>query len=295
MKKNSMFLRLLAAVMVLLMMIPAACLAETAPDYTKLTEGAEVRIMSYNVLHPDWNDMIKITGRNENFLAIINRYMPDVVGLQEAGAKWHKFWKPHLIDTGIYSTACRKSNAEGFTYNTSAILYKMDTLKLLDEYVLDLDKNSATRVLSVAVFEYIADGSRFVVCNTHTAPSNAPEEYNRHFGDLMKMIPAEMEKYAGLPFILTGDYNTDEEFEMFTTFMNAVNVNTAKYEADVVVREHATYKGWKDEELNPDRLYVVDHIFVNEMTDVKLYNVVIDQEAQDASDHLPVYADIELK
>lgn len=295
MKKNSLFLRLLTVVLAVMMAIPAIGFAQTAPENTALAEGADVRIMSYNVLHPDWNDRIAITGRDQNFITVINRYMPDVVGLQEAGAKWHKFWKKELIDTGVYGVACRKSNAEGFTYCTTAFLYNPNTVKLVDEYLLDLDKNSATRVLAVAVFEMLSDGTRFVVGNTHTAPSNAPEEYNRHFNDLMKMIPAEMEKYAGLPFILTGDYNTDEEFDMFPTFMNSVGVKSAKAEADVMVREHATYKGWGDEELNPERRYVVDHIFVNDQTDVKLYDVVVDQEAQEASDHLPVYADIDLK
>ena len=108
MKKNSMILRLLAAVLALMLLAPALCLAETT-DAAELAEGADIRIMSYNILHPEWNDWISIKGRDEKFLNILQYYMPDVIGIQEAGAKWHRFWIPKLIDTGIYSFACRQT------------------------------------------------------------------------------------------------------------------------------------------------------------------------------------------
>lgn len=294
MKKNSMILRLLAAVLALMLLAPALCLAETT-DAAELAEGADVRIMSYNILHPEWNDWIPIKGRDQRFLDILQYYMPDVVGIQEAGAQWHRFWIPKLIDTGIYSFACRKSNAEGFTFSTTTFLYNPKTVKLVDEYVLDLVPNHATRVLAVAVFEKLSDGTRFVVTNTHTSASYEKELYAQNFADLMVLAADEMKKYEGLPFFMTGDYNTDEAFEMYQTFMDTLGVKNTKYEADVMVRDHATYIGWQDEELEPNRDYCVDYIFFKGPADVKLYNVVVDHEAKNASDHLPIYADIDLK
>ena len=39
----------------------------------------------------------------------------------------------------------------------------------------------------------------------------------------------------------------------------------------------------------------IRRIFVNGKTDVKLYNVVIDHDVQNTSDHFPIYADIDLQ
>ena len=292
MKKN--FLRLLAVVLMLMMVIPA-CFAEDTADRQELAEGADIRVMSYNILHPDWNDRIPIKGRDEKVMNILKYYMPDVVAVQEAGAKWHRYWIANLIDTGIYAPACRQSHAEGFSFSTTTFLYNPNTLKLVDEYILDLVPNHVTRVLAVCVFEKISDGTRFVVTNTHPAASYEVEEQMKHFADIMKYAKEEMQKYAGLPFIMAGDYNTDEAFKMYPIFMNTLNLKNAKYEADVMVQAHATYIGWEGEELEPGRDYCVDHIFVNDKTDVKLYNVVTGHDAPHASDHLPVYADIDLK
>ena len=68
MKKNSMLLRLLAAALILIMSLPALCLAE---ETAELAEGADIRVMSYNILHPDWNDKIPIKGRDEKVMNIL--------------------------------------------------------------------------------------------------------------------------------------------------------------------------------------------------------------------------------
>ena len=61
---------LLAAVLALMLLAPALCLAETT-DAAELAEGADIRIMSYNILHPEWNDWIPIKGRDQLFLDIL--------------------------------------------------------------------------------------------------------------------------------------------------------------------------------------------------------------------------------
>ena len=66
------------------------------------------------------------------------------------------------------------------------------------------------------------DGSRFVVANTHPASSTDTEVYARNCADIMEIGAAEMAKYADLPFIMTGDYNTRESSEMYQTLMNTV-------------------------------------------------------------------------
>jgi len=286
--------KLFALVLALVLTLCAVpCFAETADD-PALAEGADIRIMSFNLMNPDWSKS-PVTDRIQNVADILMHYQPDVVGIQEANGKWQKALKPLLTETGLYNPACRQANAAGFKYNMTAFMYNVATVQLVDEYVLDLDPGSDIRVFAVAVFETLSDGTRFVVANTHPASSTETENYTRNCEDIMTIGKEQMEKYAGLPFILTGDYNTDEAFEMYQTLMNTLGVKDAKYEADVLVRNSATYIGWQGEELNPDRDYCVDHIFVNANTDVKLFNVVVDFDIRNTTDHFPIYADIDLK
>ena len=283
--------KLLALVLALVLMLSAVpCLAETA-DVAALAEGADIRIMSFNLMNPDWSK-VAITDRIQNVVDTLLYYQPDVVGLQEANGKWQKGLKPLLTETGLYNPACRQSNADGFKYNMSAFMYNVATVQLVDEYVLDLDPGSDIRVLAVAVFEKLSDGTRFVVANTHPASSTETENYNRNCEDIMTIAAAEMEKYAGLPFIMTGDYNTRETSEMYTTIMTTLGVKDAKYEADVMVRNQSTYIAWQEEETEPN--CCIDHIFVNDKTDTKLFNIVVDFDMRNTTDHFPIYADIDL-
>ena len=161
MKNHFRFVRLLSIILALLF-VPVLGLAEAETvDAPELTEGASLRIMSYNILHPDWSH-VPVTGRVDIVADILLYYMPDVAAIQEAGAKWHKALKPLLVDTGLYAPACRQSNAEGFIYCCTTFLYNPQTVSLVEEYIMDLDFRDAARVFSVAVFERLSDGARFV-------------------------------------------------------------------------------------------------------------------------------------
>ena len=149
--------------------------------------------------------------------------------------------------------------------------------------------------LSVAVFEKLSDGKRFIVTNTHPAPTGQAANYERNFADLMRIAGAELEKYKDLPVIMTGDFNTKEQASMYTEFMKTVGVKDAKYDAEVLVRDYCTFSGWPDVAPKKGNASCIDHIFINANADAKLFNVVIDHNVEDTSDHIPIYADIDLK
>ena len=294
MKNRSRFVRLLVLVLTLALSAFPPCFgwAETEGG-PALAEGADLRVMSFNILHPDWSH-IPVKGRGEIVADILLSYRPDVVALQEAGAKWHKALKPLLADTGLYAPACRQSNAEGFIYCATTFLYNPQTVRLAEEYILDLDFKDAARVFSVAVFERLSDGVRFVVTNTHPAPRDQAENYARNMPDLMAFAADTVQKYAGLPVILAGDFNTPEQSDLYGELMNAAGVRDAKYAADVLVRNCSTWFGYRDVPDPDNREYCVDHLFVNDWVDVKLFSIVLDHGVENASDHTPIYADIRL-
>ena len=291
MKHRSRFICLLAAVMMLSAFMP--CIAEEE-DNPALAEGADLRIMSFNILHPEWS-RVPVKGRDEIVTEILRYYMPDVVALQEAGAQWHKALKPILMDTGEYATACRQSNADGFLYNTTCFLYNPQTVRLAEEYILDLDYKSPSRVFAVAVFERLSDGARFVMTNTHPAPRDDPENYARNMSSLTAFAAETAGKYAGLPIIIAGDFNTPEDSELYLALMDEAGVRDAKYEAAVLVRNCSTFFGYQVAPDPENTDLCVDHLFVNDQVDVRLFNEVIGHDVQNASDHIPIYIDIDLK
>ena len=214
---------------------------------------------------------------------------------RKRGAKWHKALIPLLTDTGEYAFACRKSNAEGFIYCCTSFLYNPQTVKLVDEYVLDLDFRDAARVFSVAVFERLNGGAQFVVTNTHPAPRDTPEKYARNMADLTSFAADTVKKYEGLPVILAGDFNTPDQAELYLDFMNAAGVRDAKYQAEARAYDCSTFFGYPAVPDTESRDLCVDHLFVNDQVDVKLYDAVIDHGAENASDHIPIYADVALR
>ena len=279
----------------LTLLVCASCAAETeTTDDPALAAGADLRIMSYNIMHPDWS-RVPVKGRDEIVTEILCYYRPDVAVLQEAGAKWHKALKPLLVDTGLYAQACRQSNAEGFIYCCTTFLYDPQTVRPVEESILDLEPKDAARVFSVAVFERLSDGVRFVVTNTHPAPRDEPAEYERNMADITAIAAGVRAKYIGLPVIMAGDFNTPEQSDKYTEFMEKAGMRDAKAVSEVLVRDYSTFFGFK---IAPDpgiRDLCVDHIFVSPEVDVMLFNAVIGHDVENASDHIPIYADIRLK
>ena len=292
MKQRTRLAVLLILVLTLCLVSPG--IAEEPDDDPGLAEGASLRIMSYNILHPDWS-RVPAAGRDEIVADILRTYRPDVAAIQEAGAKWHKALVPLLVDSGEYAFACRKSNAEGFIYCCTTFLYNPRTVSLVEEYILDLDFRDAARVFSVAVFERLSDGARFVVTNAHPAPRETPEKYERNMADLTAFAADAAKKYAGLPVVMAGDFNTPEQTEWYLKLMDEAGVRDAKYEAAVLVRDCSTYFGYQVAPNTENTDLCVDHLFVNDQVDVKLFNAIIGHDVENASDHIPIYADIALK
>lgn len=284
--------RLITFLLVSAILLASFCLSETeTTDRQELAVGANLRVMSFNIMHPDWS-RIPVKGRDEIVRDILLYYMPDVVAVQEAGAKWHKALIPLLVDNGFYAQACRKSNADGFTYCTTTFLYNPVTLKLSEEYILDLNYKDATRVFSVAVFVRLSDGARFAVANTHPAPRDEQQKYTRNMSDITAFTADLIAEYTDIPVIVMGDFNTPEQTEEYLSFMTETGMRDAKYEAEVLVRNCSTFFGYQVTPNTDEHDLCVDHIFVNDKISVKLFNAVIDHDVQNASDHIPVYADI---
>lgn len=263
-------------------------------DNVELASGADIRVMSYNILHESWsnNGPAPIFGRAERLARILTYYQPDVVGLQEVSNSWYRQIGKQLVDDGIYQRAC--FSTELGAWMLTAFLYNPKTVKPVEEHIIALDPNSDIRILTVAVFEKLSDGKRFVVTNTH--PNASGEGYTRNIETLMQVGAEQLEKYKDLPVIMTGDFNTREQSEVYTRIISELAVTDAKYQADTLVREYSTFLdgGWGGS-AKPGSTGCLDHIFINSHAKSILFNVIIDLETEVTSDHLPIYGDIKLQ
>ncbi len=298
MNRKYIFVRMFSIILcvVMLMMFNTSCVGQgkLAPEATK-AEGADIRVMSYNILHPSWSgvvDNLPVEGRDKVVSAIINDYRPDVVGLQEANWEWHFALKELLVDNGVYEQAC---NGDEENYIMTTFLYNTKTVKLIDSEVVDLDDGSDIRVVSIAVFQKRSGKDRFVVINTHPAPYS-DQSYSKNCQDILDIVGDKMNKYKDLPVIMTGDYNTGEKQEFYSTIQSTLGVADAKYSADEIVNNYGTFFDpcWGGE-FDPQGERAIDHIFVNDKAQSKLFSVIIDHDVNKASDHLPIYADVDLK
>jgi endonuclease/exonuclease/phosphatase family metal-dependent hydrolase len=174
----------------------------------------------------------------------------------------------------------------------TGFLYNPATVKVVDSYVIDIVPDSEIRVVSVAVFERLESGEQFVVMNTHPAPQEQAS-YGDHMKKIAEIECAEMEKYKDMPVFLVGDFNTRENQQEYADFTAALGVKNVKYEADQLLHDYAGNGFKAPVENNGSRC--IDHIFINENIDAKLYSAVIHDGIERGSDHIPIYADVALK
>ena len=266
-------------------------------DRAEVAEGTDLRIMSYNILNQDYvPDNPLPPERDEEFAAVLFYYMPDVVGVQEANLAWHESFDLLFGPSGLYLPACRYHDGENTAQTT--FLYNPLTVKLIDEYVIhytDWD-DSDIRVVSFAVFEKLSDGKRFVMTNTHPAPH--AEYYSGHIDELIRIKTEEFAKYADLPIIMTGDFNTRESQAQYNQILSSLGMTDARYDEGVeLVRDVCTYTSLPSGEavggtVTQANRNNIDHIFINDKLNSLLFNVVIDHNVVNISDHLPIYADL---
>jgi endonuclease/exonuclease/phosphatase family metal-dependent hydrolase len=135
--------------------------------------------------------------------------------------------------------------------------------------------------------------------NTHPAPHSGV--YEKHIPEMIRIKAEEFAKYADLPIIMTGDFNTRENQSQYTEILTSLGMTDARYAEGVErVRNICTYTSLPSGEAIGGTFYEsntgnIDHIFINEHADAKLFNVIIDHGVEYISDHLPIYADLILK
>ena len=132
-------------------------------------EGANVRIMTYNLLVEAWNSNRKtgisnpLDARVEQVSKTIKHYSPDVIAIQEMCEKWHGKLPKQLKDD---FSMVKEFNGM-FEYTSMMYNHKKVTPIEMGKVKYSKRSESKMRYAAWALFEKNDTKSRFIVMNTH--------------------------------------------------------------------------------------------------------------------------------
>ena len=258
----------------------------------------KIRIMTSNI----WGDFFgnPVPPRAPLLAAVYARYTPDVLGLQEAGPSW---WKSSLIPALLENYAQVPVDTGEFT-NCIPVFYRKDRFELLDSgaylYHVELDYSKGW---NCGVLKDRESGKTFAVFNTHFwwKPELRDDVIRRYNAmDMVRAMEQTAKKY-GCPVFFTGDLNCKYD-SMAWKYLRGRGWRTSYACTD----DHsACSSNHHDPVIHPDGTctgsttdepveFSIDHIGIPEGIKVLRQYAVVDREALDASDHSPIYADVEI-
>lgn len=266
-------------------------------DYSK---RSDIRIMSHNI----WCG--EVHNRDLHLAEIYFRHAPDVLALQEMT---QNLYDSRLLSLLEEKYELLKPDTQGLLDNTPLLVRRgvFDVVKC-GWHIYDGLNNHKSKSLAWAILRKTDDGSEIGVISTHYWWQAGPES------DLARVYDAkQLTAYAhfmqveyGVPVVAMGDLNmrigAPGYIEMTST--GATDMRMAAVEYASRSNTHHPYAVYNPEsgeyENGPmpkgSHLNAIDHMFVygHEQLDVRVFNVVTEQEALDVSDHCPIYVDCKI-
>ena len=231
----------------------------------------EYRFMTYNVLYEKWatGGVIppEVEIRKEIVSFLILRYSPDVIALQETFDNWHR-QLPDLIKDEYAFVCPKRSDNE---VNRSPLIYKKDKLTLLDSGYIDIEQTVTVnrRVITWALFEDRNTKKQFYVLGTHWNPHSEEEKLaqSNRMGEYIKDLRSE----HNLPVVAMGDFNSVPSNQSYQTFQSVSGLEKVSATSGV------------------------DHIFFSGAFTAVAQGYESGNCARYASDHFPVWIDMNLE
>jgi len=262
-------------------------------DNIELTEGADIRVMSFNILSEEWAAEAKdIDARIPGVVGCISYYEPDVIGIQEVSVKWYGVLREYLGDTYEFVNTDANGTKNGCY---TGLAYKKATVKLIDKELTyyTVYNSKRLRVINMGLFETIKDGKRFIVTDTHFNANHkdaTTENKNRvqQATEFIAKIDEYRKKY-NCPIVMTGDFNSKDGTDPYKKIMSDTLISEAKYTAKTKGSIFLTYHNLGT--MPGSAVESIDHIFYTGAITPLYYTTLIDQYLVVSSDHCPIYAD----
>ena len=255
-----------------------------------------MRIMTSNI----WGDYFgnTVDVRIDDIYGIYKKYDPDILGLQEITKRWYEsgLFERLAEEYAWVGTEIADSN------NFVPFCYKKSYKLIAKGYEYLVETPDVTKGITWAVLK-AEDEKLFAVCNTHFWWRTGPEHdeirvKNAH--QLVRLMKYLKELY-NCPVFAFGDMNTTLSSDVFEVYsQNGIKHlhdladqkdNMSSHHGDPVCGEDGKYHGKKTEN---DKSFSIDHMIVlDDKVKVSQYRIIEDQPALDATDHSPVFCDVE--
>ena len=308
----------------LLLLSPSICAEEVAAENAK-----PLRMVTYNIYSdwraPNWG----VPPRAAGVERAIVKAQPDIVALQEVQADW---WASPLFKNlaanygvvrGNEAEALRRAGPpkptkpdkpEPFLGNSCPLLYRKDRLALLDSgfEIFHIALGGSSKAVTWAVFEDKLCGRRFMSFSTHFwFKHNCPEsdtirELNAR--NILRHVSDVHRKWGDIPVIGGGDLNCNpgslahETFkrEGYSNAMDVAEEKTARsatrtYHGRLKRDENGQYHGTVAPPGKDKPEQSIDHIFFIGGIRALRYDIDVDAETLNASDHSPVIVDFRIE
>lgn len=259
--------------------------------------GQTMRVMSYNIRLDVESDGINRWDNRKAMLAgQVQFYEPDFMGIQE-GLPHQVQYLDSVLTTYKYIGVGRDDGKNQGEF--SAIFYNEKKYKAVQQSTFWLSQTPdkpglgwdavCNRICTYGLFEDLKTKKQVWVFNTHFD----------HVGEVARVESAKLilKKIKelnthNLPFILTGDFNLEDDSESIKLI--AAQLNDSKTTGKQVFGPTGTFNAFKHNEPVTKR---IDYIFTSKSgITVSKYAVLSDsQDCRYPSDHLPVYAEIEVR
>jgi len=276
-------------------------LAENAfdpdPNAGIRAEGTDLRVCSFNTLSPSVGSNIPVSpDRDTAFKELIDIYAPDIVALQEQGENWFYALRSIFADTDYQMITGKYPSFAGLS-STNNMAYNSAVLELLDANIYEY---FVGRNMVWAVFETKDEAKQqFIAVSTHWTTIEDDNGRVLQAREMLKQISKIRENYPNALVIAMGDFNSWDSYGSYKTVLTEGNLRDAKYAAAkrglTAATSHASLKtkSFTEEKINTAEC--IDHIFLSEGIVSLYYDTIIDERIYVASDHCPIYADIQFK
>jgi len=272
-----------------------------------LTEGAELRIMTFNVLGSGQEPKKRYPHIQETILT----YMPDVVGFQECNADQHGNVINQLKD---YYTLAQRSHADG-TLIYTPIIYLTEKYTQIDSGVEWLDSRyTGTNTKSIAwvVLKSKETGKTFAVVNMHGAvistdykgfedmPSAERSKLVNEWRvdnvrQMLKVRDNIKAKHGDIAVVYTGDFNFNSDSAAYSETKKAGLTEAEVSATGKKTTGFASFSGTAG--VAPGAGKTIDHVFYDPDEATALRHHIARNEIYEysASDHCAVWADLYIK
>ena len=248
----------------------------------------QVNVMTYNIRYDTPADSVNQWGkRTARVYALIRKYDPDIIGVQEAMHNQITDLVSNLKDYAYVGVGRDDGKTKG---EFSTILYKKDKYTITRKGTFWLSPTptvagskgwdaAITRVATWTIMKDKQSGGSFFVLNTHF--DHIGKEARRESALLVKKRGAELA--GNLPVIVTGDFNCKREEPPYAAIMSNDGLQLLDPAPSPAPGTFCSFK------VNSIACEPIDYVFHSSQWKASGYKVITDNDGKYyPSDHLPV-------